>query len=170
MHTIVATAATAALVLASTANAFADSPELKGALNGTFGALSNGDLAKSNDMYYNQPTVSATWTISTTCTNPTDCTGTVISDQGWTAPIYKMSNLWNIKRVVPNWAPCPDGTAPDGHQHYRFYAVNAHTGQADNNQDDLFAGLDETTSPSGACGVNKPLLISMPFQLSRTGG
>ncbi|MGP4055572.1 hypothetical protein ACTWP6_12230 [Mycobacterium sp. 4D054] len=167
MKTVSMAAATTALVLAGGATAAADSPELKGALNGTFRAVSNGDLAKSNEMYYNQPTVTATWTITSTCTNPTDCTGTVISDQGWSAPIYKMSGLWNVKHVVPNWAPCPDGTAPDGLQHYRFYAVNAHTGQADNSQDDLFAGLDDTTGPSGACGVNKPLLISMPFKLSR---
>jgi hypothetical protein len=159
--------AASVLLLVNSAPAGADSPELKGALNGTFRALSNGDLAKSNDMFYDQPTVIATWTITSTCSNPTDCTGTITSDQGWSEPIYKMSGLWNVKHVVKNWAPCPDGSAPDALQHFRFYAVNAHTGQGDNSQNDLFAGLDDTTGPSGACGVNKPLLISMPFALSR---
>lgn len=160
-------AASAALLLFSSASATAQPSELKGSLNGTFRAESNGDFAKSNEMYYDEQTVIATWTISSTCSNPTDCTGTVTSDQGWDAPIYKMSGLWNIKRTVPRWEPCADGTAADGMQNYRFYAVDAQTGQVDNSQSDLFAGFDDTTGPSGACGINKPLLISLPFKLTR---
>jgi hypothetical protein len=159
--------AVAAAVFISSASAAAEPAGLKGSLNGTFRAQSNGDFARSNEMYYDEQTVVATWTISSNCSNPTDCTGTVTSDQGWSAPIYKMSGLWNVKRTVPRWEPCPNGTAADGLQHYRFYAVDAQTGQADNSQSDLFAGLDETTGPSGACGINKPLQISMPFKLSR---
>ncbi|AFM16237.1 hypothetical protein Mycch_1436 [Mycolicibacterium chubuense NBB4] len=159
--------AAAVLLFVSSASAAAEPPELKGSLNGTFRAQSNGDFAKSNEMFYDEQTVIATWTITSTCSNPTDCTGTVTSDQGWSAPIYKMSGLWNIKHPVPRWEPCPDGSAADGLQHYRFYAVDAHTGQADNSQSDLFAGLDETLGPSGACGVSKPLLISLPFKLTR---
>jgi hypothetical protein len=159
--------ATSSLLLMSTVVATADTSELEGALNGTFRAQSNGDWAQKNEMYRDEATVIATWTIRTTCANPTDCTGTVTSDQGWTAPIVKISGLWNIKHVVPRWEPCPDGTAADGVQHYRFYPVSVQTGQVDNSQSDLFTGIDETKGPSGACGINRPLLISLPFKLTR---
>jgi hypothetical protein len=160
-------AVTAAALVVGSAPAGAQPPGLKGALNGTFRAQSNGDYATSNQMFYDEATVVATWTVSSTCANPTDCTGTISSDQGWSAPIYKQSDLWHVKRVLARWEPCPDGSAADGLQHYHFYAVNAVTGQADNSQADLFAGLDDTTGPSGACGINKPLMISMPFKLER---
>ncbi|MCV7169382.1 hypothetical protein H7I41_05525 [Mycobacterium manitobense] len=159
--------AAAATFVAISSPATADTSELEGALNGTFRAQSNGDWAKGNEMYYAQETVTATWTITSTCTNPTDCTGQVSSDQGWGAVIYKTSGLWNIRHTVPRWLPCPDGTAADGLQHYRFYPVSSETGQVDNSQSDLFAGLDETTGPSGACGINRPVLISLPFKLTR---
>jgi hypothetical protein len=37
-----------------------------------------------------------TWTVSTTCVNPTDCTRTVASDAGWSAPIYARSGIWYV--------------------------------------------------------------------------
>lgn len=160
-------AAAALLPLITSPSASADTSELEGALNGTFRAQSNGDWAQKNEMFRDENTVIATWTISTTCANPTDCTGEVTSDQGWSAPINKISGLWNIKRTVPAWEPCPDGTAADGLQHYRFYPVSTQTGQADYTQSDIFAGIDETKGPSGACGINKPLVISLPFKLTR---
>lgn len=140
----------------------------KWALNGTFRAQSHGEWAQTNETYMDEQTVVSIWTISTACTGPTDCTGLVSSDRGWTAPIYQQSGLWNIKRSITGWERCPDGTAADGLQNYRFYPVNAVTGQQDFTQSNLFTGLDETKGISGACGTNKPLVITMPFQLERT--
>lgn len=51
-------------------------------LNGTYAAVSNGDWAKTNDIYHNEATVRSTWTVSTTCSTPLECTGRVTSDQG----------------------------------------------------------------------------------------
>ena len=30
-----------------------------------------------------------------------------------------------VKRDIPNWEPCPNGTSRAGHQIYRFYPVDA---------------------------------------------
>ena len=58
----------------------------------------------------------STWTVSTVCSYPTECSGTVNSDAGWSAPIYQKAGVWYVRHVVPNWEPCPDGTAGDGMQ------------------------------------------------------
>jgi hypothetical protein len=133
------------------------------ALNGTYLATSNGDWAKTNDSYHDETTVRSTWTITSTCSNPVDCTGQVTSDQGWTAPIRHNSDAWIVEREVPNWEKCPDGTAAPGHQRYRFWPVDA-TGYVAVGSPTL-AGEERTTGPSGACGVNKLLVIRMPFRL-----
>ena len=54
-------------------------------INGTFLTSSNGDWAKINQRYEDQPPTRSTWTISTQCVSPSDCTGTVNSDAGWIA-------------------------------------------------------------------------------------
>jgi hypothetical protein len=137
-----------------------------GALNGTFRAQSNGDWATSNDQYRDETTVIATWTIITTCTDGR-CAGEVRSDQGWAAPINQTADGWNVKHAVAEWERCPDGTTVAGNQLYRFYPVAGATGLVDDTQSDLFAGRDITQGPSGGCGINKPLVISMPFKLTR---
>jgi hypothetical protein len=139
-----------------------------GALNGVFRAQSNGDWAQSNDRYRDEATVIATWTITTTCTGG-HCAGEVHSDQGWTAPIDQTADGWKVKRTVADWETCPDGMTVAGNQLYRFYPVAGTTGLVDDTQSDLFAGQNITQGPGGACGINKPLVISMPFKLSRIG-
>jgi hypothetical protein len=57
------------------------------AINGTYQADSIGGWAKINQQYNSEREITSTWKISTTCTTMEDCTGTVTSDQGWTAPI-----------------------------------------------------------------------------------
>jgi len=136
-------------------------------INGTFIATSNGDWAKTNDSFRNEASVRSTWTTTTACVNPGDCTGTVTSDQGWTAPIYAKSGMWYVKRSIPRWQPCPDGSAADGLQMFRFYPVDPQTGQQSPTGSDTYAGEDITTSASGACGINKQLVIRMPFKLVR---
>lgn len=167
MRTQELAAATCATLLVALAAPWAHASGDDWGLNGTFRAQSNGNWAQTNDSYRGEQTVLSTWTINSTCTNPTDCTGHISSDQGWSASISQISGLWNIKRTITGWVPCPDGTKADGQQNYRFYPVNAATAQQDPSQSNIFAGIDETKGPSGACGINKPLVVSMPFKLTR---
>jgi hypothetical protein len=133
-------------------------------LNGTYSATSNGEWAKKNEVFRDEAVVRATWTIETQCSYPTDCTGTVRSDQGWEAPIYQKGGIWYVKHVVPRWEPCPDGTAADGLQVFRFVPTTEDGGQIDRSST-MLVGEDQTTGPSGACGISRPLFITMPFKL-----
>jgi hypothetical protein len=139
------------------------------ALNGTFIATSNGDWAKTRDSYHAEATVRSTWTIASTCNDAYDCTGHVSSDKGWSAPIRRDDTTWIVDRDIPNWEPCPDGTAHPGHQKYRFYQVDSSGFQDLTGQSPVFAGEDKTVGQSGACGVSKWLTIRMPFSLQRIG-
>lgn len=142
----------------------ADDPSTWG-INGRYSVSSNGEWAQTNDQYKKEAVVRSTWTISTTCSTPVDCEGTVTSDQGWSEPVYTTSGLsWYVKRKVPHWEPCPDGTAADGLQTIRFYPVDASTGMVAAHDTKTLAGIDTTLGPSGACGINKWLSIKMPFK------
>jgi hypothetical protein len=137
-------------------------------LNGTYLATSNGVWAQANDSYQYEATVRSTWTISSTCSDAQNCTGRVTSDQGWSAEIYTHSiGMWYVKRDVPNWEPCSDGTAAPGQQTYYFYPVDSN-GQLEPTSTTLMAGKDETIGLGGACGINKPLVIQMPFRLDKS--
>jgi hypothetical protein len=129
------------------------------ALNGRYRATSDGQRAQTNEQFHAEPVVTAIWTISSTCTNPEDCTGTVTSDQGWTAPIMMAGgSMWRVVHDVPNWEQCGDGMpAATGHQVFRFSI------------DDKLEGDDHTVGPSGACGANRWLVIDMPFKLVKIG-
>lgn len=133
------------------------------ALNGTFTAVSDGGWAKKNEGFYPQATVTATWTISSSCTTFQDCTGTLSSDQGWTADLVYASQRWKATHVVENWEPCPDGTAADGTQTFTFWARRLDNADREN----LLTGWDETVGPSGACGINRWLTIRMPLTVTR---
>jgi hypothetical protein len=138
------------------------------ALNGTFRATSNGDWAQTNDSYHDEQTVRSIWTITSACSTALDCSGTVTSDQGWTAPISKTSQSWTVERQIANWEPCVDGTGGTGRQVYRFFAVDESGAYDLNSQpSSVYAGVDKTTGPSGACGINRILAISMPFRLEK---
>lgn len=135
-------------------------------LNGTYTATSNGEWSRSNDVFHDEKSVRALWTISTQCSYPTECTGTVSSDQGWTAPIYQKGGEWYVKHVVPKWMPCPDGSSADGYQVFRFKGMNP-DGTVQDPTSNTLVGEDSTTGPSGACGRSLPLFIAMPFKLVR---
>lgn len=139
------------------------------AINGTYVVTSNGQWAKTNDVYRDEAVVRTTWTITSACTTLSDCSGQVTSDQGWTAPVFTKGGEWHIERIVKNWEPCPDGTAADGHQLFRFYPVDDQ-GQLAIYGSTVLAGEDKTVAPSGACGINMPLVISMPLNLARVAG
>ena len=136
-------------------------------LNGTYAAVSNGDLAQTNDVFRNEATVHSTWTINTTCTTPVDCTGRITSDAGWSAEVKIAGSEYVAKRDIPNWEPCPNGTSRAGHQIYRFYPVDDR-GQVSVGST-TFAGIDRTLGDSGACGINKALEITLPFRLDKIG-
>jgi len=50
-------------------------------LNGTYVATSNGEWAKTNERFQDEASLRSTWTISTVCSYPSECTGTVASDR-----------------------------------------------------------------------------------------
>jgi hypothetical protein len=128
------------------------------AVNGTYTAVSDGQWAKTRESYHDEATITNTWTITSMCANAYECSGQVTSDQGWRADLQYISGLWYVSRELPNWAPCPDGTAAAGHQTFKFYTLDETT----------LVGTDYTVGPSGACGKNLPLWIEMPFKLTKT--
>ena len=158
--------ATAALLVAGIACApNAHSTGEGWGLNGSYLATSNGDWAQTNEIYHDEATIRSTWTITTTCTSPVDCTGRVISDRGWSADINYAGSEYFVKHDIPNWEPCANGTSRVGHQIYRFYPVDdrgfVSVGA------NVFAGQDKTSGDSGACSINKALVIAMPFRLEK---
>jgi len=161
--TLVAATAFGGLITASTARAITKEDV---AINGTFRATSIGDYAQRNDQYFGEPTVYQVWTISSTCDSTIECHGTVTSDQGWSAALYmKDGEMWKVRREVPNWERCQDGTAFAGQQQFFFYPVNDNGGFQIGSR--VFAGKDKTVGPSGACGQNQWLDITMPLRLDQ---
>lgn len=161
MRAVLAALAVAALVTVSPAPAAADPNDV--ALNGTFTAVSDGNWAKKNESYRDEATVTATWTISSSCTTFQDCTGSLRSNQGWTAELVYASQRWRASHVIENWEPCPDGTAYPGTQTFTFWAKRLDNADRDN----ALVGWDETVGPSGACGINRWLTIRMPLTVTR---
>jgi hypothetical protein len=140
------------------------------AINGTYRVTSNGNWAKIKDQYNYEPTVVSTWTISSSCSDFQTCNGTMRSDQGWNAPIYMIDGLtWYVRRDVPNWERCQDGTAFTGRQTFYFYPVDAEGSGEYRLGSPVMAGKDRTVGPSGACGQNQWLAIEMPLRLDKIG-
>ena len=138
------------------------------AINGTYRATSIGDWAQINDQYSGEATVIQIWTISSSCVTFFDCHGTVTSDQGWTAPLYMLDGtVWYVKREVPNWERCADGTAFNGQQTYYFYPVDPAGSGEFQIGSPVLAGKDKTIGPRGACGQNQWLGIEMPLRLDK---
>lgn len=161
--TLVAATAFGGLSAAPTAQAITKEDV---ALNGTYRATSIGDWAQRNDQYFGEPTVYQVWTISSTCDSTLECHGTVTSDQGWTAALYmKDGEMWKVRREVPNWERCEDGTAFPGQQQYFFFPVNDNGGFQIGSR--VLSGKDKTVGPSGACGQNNWLDITMPLRLDQ---
>jgi hypothetical protein len=136
-------------------------------LNGTYRVISNGDWAKSNEVFLDEKTVLQTWTVTSSCTSPIMCTGTVTSDQGWSAPMRTTGDYWSVDRIVENWMPCPDGTAAPGAQNFKFWGWDPVNSYRNLKIVDLLAGKNRTIAASGACGVNRPLVIELPMRLEK---
>jgi hypothetical protein len=137
------------------------------AINGTFIATSNGDWARTNEVYRDETSVRSVWTIDTTCTSSSDCAGQVSSDSGWHAQIYLKNDMWFVKRTLDQWEPCPDGAAAQGIQTYRFYPVDDHGLVPVGGTTTTWAGEDITVGAQGGCGHTVPLVITLPFKLVR---
>jgi hypothetical protein len=139
------------------------------AINGTYTATVVGDWARSRNVYHQEPVVRSTWRISTSCSTGEDCTGQVVSDQGWTAPVTMHDGyIWYLKRDIPNWETCPDGASFPAKDYIYFYPADPETG---NNVlgSPVLAGREQTVGPSGVCGTNLPLDIEQPFRLDKIG-
>jgi hypothetical protein len=161
--TLVAATVFGCLATASTAQA---TTKEEVAINGTYRATSIGDWAKLNDQYYGEATVIQTLTITSSCVTFQECHGTVSSDQGWSAALYMEDGLmWKVRREVPDWERCEDGTAFTGQQALYFYPVDSN-GEYKLGSPTM-AGKDKTVGPSGACGQNKWLDITMPLRLDK---
>lgn len=129
------------------------------AINGTYTAFSDGQWAQTDQSYHDEASVTQTWTITSTCSSYQDCTGTVTSDQGWsTANLVYVSGRWKVTHSVVDWERCADGTARPGEQAFTFWK-----GYPDKSQ---IIGWDQTVGPSGGCGFNKWLNVTMPFRLT----
>ena len=138
------------------------------ALNGRFLVTSNGDWAKTNDVYHDEQTVRQVWTITSSCVDTETCAGKVTSSQGWSADLTYTSQWWTVRRVLDKWQPCPDGTAAAGTQTYRFWGqLPDGDGLVAYTNATLLAGVDKTMGNSGDCGINRPLEISVPLRLQK---
>lgn len=135
-------------------------------LNGQYLVTSNGDWAKSNEVYHDEWTVRQVWNIVTSCSDMQTCTGQVTSSQGWTEPIRFRSDHWILDRTIPDWQPCYDGTVSPGHQKYMFWPVNVIGFVGGDGS--VFGGWDQTDGVSGGCGRNQPLQIRSPLRVQRT--
>src|SRR5215470_8739530 len=136
-------------------------------LNGTWRVLTNGEWARTNQVLIDEKVVVQTWSITSSCVSPLECTGTVTSDQGWSAPINFVKVYWILNRDIPNWAPCPDGTFATGHDKWTVWGINPTLNERDLKITDLIVGRQITETDSGACGVNKPLDIEIPVRMER---
>jgi hypothetical protein len=165
-------AVSATLVGASVAVGVGMAPSARAydpAINGTYTATVIGDWAQTNQVYHQEAVVRSTWKITSSCTTAQDCTGQVVSDQGWTAPLSMHDgNIWYVKRDIPNWETCPDGTSFTGKDYVYFYPANPDTGENVLGSS-VLAGREHTTGPVGVCGTNAPLYIDQPFRLDKIG-
>ncbi len=139
------------------------------AVNGTYTATVIGDWAQTNQVYHQEAVVRSTWKITSSCYTAQDCTGQVVSDQGWTAPLTMHDGLvWFVKHDIPNWETCPDGTSFPGHDVVYFYPADPDTGEH-TAVSPVLAGREHTTGPVGVCGTNAPLYLDQPFRLDKIG-
>ena len=138
-------------------------------LNGTWRVMSNGEWARTNQVLIDEKTIVETWTITSSCVSPIECTGDGDERRRAGPPRSTWPRIyWIVNRDIPNWVPCPDGTAAAGHQKFTFWGIDPAPQRTRPKITDLLAGRDMTTEPdSGACGVNKPLDIEVPVRMER---
>ncbi|WP_139335293.1 hypothetical protein [Mycobacterium sp. GA-1841] len=153
--TILAATVTASITTASVAHALScDRP-----INGAFTVTSDGRWAKTREVYHDEATVVTAWTATSQCDDVMHCSGSVISEQGWSSELRCQSGQWYTGHRIENWQPCPDGSTTAGEQSFRFWRAS--------DEPESFKGYDRTIGPSGGCGVNLWLTIEMPLTITR---
>ncbi|WIM86022.1 hypothetical protein PT015_13895 [Candidatus Mycobacterium wuenschmannii] len=161
------TASAIGLVGSATTTAHATTKE-DVAINGTYRVTSIGNWAKINDQYNGEPTTVQTWTVHSTCSTFLACDGSMKSDEGWSARMYMLDGTsWYVKREVPDWERCQDGTAFTGKQTFSFYPASADGSGYFELGSPVMAGRNKTVGPSGACGQNQWLTIDMPLRIDK---
>ena len=137
-------------------------------LNGVYTMVSNGDFAKTNEVFIDEQTVVQTVTVSSSCVSPIECVGEMRSDRGWTAT-GRLDDFWIFDHDIPNWVPCPDGSSAPGRQKFIMSGFNPQKNMRSMLITDFLMGRDITKSASGACGVNKPVVIELPVTMRKIG-
>ncbi len=56
-------------------------------ISGTYTAFSDGVWAQTNYRFHDEAPVTSTWTVTSNCSTYLDCTGNVVTDAGWSAPV-----------------------------------------------------------------------------------
>ena len=168
----ISVALTTALMGAGVAGSMAMAPPAHAydpSINGTYTATVVGSWARSRGVYHQEAVVRSTWKITTSCSTAYDCSGEVVSDQGWSAPLRMFDGLnWYLKREIPNWETCPDGSSHPATDYIMFYPANPETGE-NSFGSSVLAGRDNTIGTTGVCGQNTPLDIEQPFRLDKIG-
>ena len=118
-----------------------------------------------------------TWTMSSSCTSPMSCTGEVTKRPGLDRPDAARRRARQHRAhsapsgsstaSVANWEPCPEGTSAPGTQKFVFWGWDPANSERNMKIVDLLVGSDTTKGPSGACGINKPLVIELPMRLEK---
>ena len=73
---------------------------------------------------------------------------------------------WYLKREIPDWETCPDGSSHPAMDYIMFYPANPETGE-NSFGSSVLAGRDNTIGTTGVCGQNTPLDIEQPFRLDK---
>ncbi|KRE34759.1 hypothetical protein ASG82_00685 [Mycobacterium sp. Soil538] len=135
-------------------------------ISGTWEVYSDGEWAKTNQVFIDERSVLETWTVDVSCVSPIECSGQVTSSLGWTGPA-RLDDFWFVEHDVPNWMPCPNGTFATGHQKFQLWGVDTATESRVPRDFTTMAGRNITSSDSGACGVNNPKVIELPTRLTK---
>jgi hypothetical protein len=135
-------------------------------ISGKWRVYSDGEWARTNQVLIDQQSVLETWTVTTSCVSPIECSGTVTSDRGWTGSA-RLDDFWFVEHEVPNWMPCPNGTFATGYQKFQLWGMDPTIERRVTKNITTFAGRNITSSVSGACGVNQPRVIEIPVRMER---
>ncbi|WP_231643748.1 hypothetical protein [Mycolicibacterium baixiangningiae] len=136
-------------------------------LNGTYRAISNGEWAQKNQVYFDEQSTDEIWTITSSCVSPIECTGEIRSNVGWTAPMTFEGSYWTAEHEIPNWVPCPDGTFASGEQKFMIWGVNPVANHRDVKITTLLAGRNVTKGAKGACGRNEQVVKELPVRVEK---
>ncbi len=159
-------AATGLLAYATLGTSMAHADEF-GAVNGVFNAVSNGDRARTNNVYMDEQTVVSTWTISITCTMYQICEGIVQQRPELDGNYFLQMACGTSAGRFPTGSTALVGGTATWAAAVRFYPVNV-AKRSDGAR--VRTSSPESTGPrrmAGPAVPTPPTVIEMPFRLSR---